>query len=151
VTSRGWEASAAGYLTNEWQIIASYAYTHARITKTKNPIQLNAELQITPQHAFSVWTTYDLTKDFQVGAGAFYQSSVWGDMQSMAPYTVANTAFVPDWWRFDLMAAYKINPKVTLQFNIYNLMDKLYYESAYTNWAVPAPSRMFALTLRGHT
>ena len=49
------------------------------------------------------------------------------------------------------MAAYKITPKVTLQFNIYNLMDKLYYESAYTNWAVPAASRTFALTLRGHT
>ena len=49
------------------------------------------------------------------------------------------------------MAAYKITPKVTLQFNIYNLMDKLYYDSAYTNWAVPAQSRTFALTLRGHT
>ncbi len=36
------------------------------------------------------------------------------------------------------MAAYKLSPKVTLQFNIYNLTDKLYYESAYTNWAVPA-------------
>src|SRR5581483_4629935 len=105
--------SAAGYLTDEWQIIASYAYTHARITKTTIPIQLNAELQNTPAHAFSAWTTYDITKQFQVGFGAFYNSSVWGDLQSAAPYTVANTAFVPDWWRFDFMAAYKINPKVT--------------------------------------
>ena len=40
---------------------------------------------------------------------------------------VANTALVPACWRFDLMAAYKIKPKVTLQFNIYNLMDKLLY------------------------
>src|SRR5581483_6242257 len=67
VTARGWEASAAGYLTDEWQIIASYAYTHARITKTTIPIQLNAELQNTPAHAFSAWTTYDITKQFQVG------------------------------------------------------------------------------------
>ena len=47
------------------------------------------------------------------------------------------------------MAAYKVTPKVTLQFNIYNLTDNYYYESAYTNWAVPAPSRTFAMTLRG--
>ena len=151
VTARGWEASAAGYLTDVWQVITSYAFVHARITKTTIPIQLNAELQNTPTHAFSLWSTYDVTKQLQVGAGAFYNSSVWGDLQSAAPYTVANTALVPAWWRFDLMAAYKITPKVTLQFNIYNLMDKLYYDSAYTNWAVPAPSRTFALTLRGHT
>jgi catecholate siderophore receptor len=58
---------------------------------------------------------------------------------------------VPAWWRFDLMAAYKLSPKVTLQFNIYNLFDKYYFDSAYTNWAVPAAGRTFALTLRGHT
>ena len=151
VTARGWEASAAGYLTDAWQVITSYAFTHARITKTINPVQLNAELQNTPVHAFSLWTTYDVTKQLQVGGGAFYNSSVWGDLQSgSGGYTVANTALVPAWWRFDLMAAYKINPKVTLQFNIYNLMDKLYYESAYTNWAVPGASRTFSLTLRGH-
>ena len=32
-----------------------------------------------------------------------------------------------------------------------HLMDNYYYESAYTNWAVPAASRTFAITLRGHT
>ena len=64
---------------------------------------------------------------------------------------MANTALVPAWWRFDAMAAYKLSPKVTLLFNVYNLTDKLYYESAYTNWAVPAARRTFAITLRGHT
>jgi outer membrane receptor protein involved in Fe transport len=49
------------------------------------------------------------------------------------------------------MAAYKLSPKVTLQFNLYNIFDKYYFESAYTNWAVPAAGRTFAITLRGHT
>ncbi len=151
VTARGWEASAAGYLTDAWQVITSYAYTHARITKTTIPIQLNAELLNTPTHAFSMWTTYDISKQLQVGAGAFYNGMLWGDMQTALPYTVANTALVPAWWRFDLMAAYKVTPNITMQFNIYNLMDNVYYESAYSNWAVPAQSRTFALTLRGHT
>ena len=149
VSARGWEASAAGKLTNEWSLIASYTYVRARITNPVVPIQHNAEPMNTPTHAFSLWTTYDVTKQLQVGGGAFYNSAVWGDLQTTGP--VANTALVPAWWRFDAMAAYKLTPKVTLQFNIYNLTDNYYYESAYTNWAVPAASRTFAITLRGHT
>jgi catecholate siderophore receptor len=151
VTAKGWEASASGKLTDEWSVITSYTYVHARVTKSALPIQMNAEPMNTPTYAFSLWTTYDVSKALQVGAGAFYNSSVWGDLQSGLPYTVANTAYVPAWWRFDLMAAYKLSPKVTLQFNIYNLFDKYYFDSAYTNWAVPAAGRTFALTLRGHT
>jgi catecholate siderophore receptor len=150
-TALGWEASAAGNLTSAWAIIASYTYVHARIINPAVPIQYNAEPMNTPAYAFSLWTTYDVTKSLQVGAGAFYNSSVWGDLQTAAPYTVANTALVPAWWRFDAMAAYKLSPKVTLQFNVYNLTDKYYFESAYTNWAVPGQRRTFALTLRGHT
>jgi catecholate siderophore receptor len=151
VTARGWEASASGKLTKEWSVITSYTYVHARITNPLVPIQMNAEPMNTPTYAFSLWTTYDVSPKLQVGGGAFYNSSVWGDLQSAAPYTVANTAYVPAWWRFDLMAAYKLSPKVTLQFNLYNIFDKYYFESAYTNWAVPAAGRTFAITLRGHT
>jgi catecholate siderophore receptor len=149
VTARGWEGSATGNLTKEWAIITSYTYVRARITNPDVPIQMNAEPMNTPAYAFSVWTTYDVTPKLQVGAGAFYQSSVWGDLQSAAPYTVANTALVPAWWRLDAMAAYKLSPKVTLQFNVYNLADNIYYDSAYTNWAVPAQRRTFAVTMRG--
>jgi catecholate siderophore receptor len=149
VTASGWEGSAAGKLTDQWSIITSYTYVRARFTNPVVPIQMNAEPMNTPTYAFSLWTTYDVTRRLQVGGGAFYQSSVWGDLQSAAPYTVANTAIVPSWWRLDAMAAYKLSPKVTLQFNIYNLTDKLYYESAYTNWAVPAQRRTFAVTMRG--
>jgi catecholate siderophore receptor len=149
VSARGWEASAAGKLTDQWSVITSYTYVRARITNPVVPIQMNAEPMNTPTHAYSLWTTYDYTKELQLGAGAFYNSSLWGDLQTTG--NLANTALAPAWWRFDAMAAYKLSPKVTLQFNVYNLTDKLYYESAYTNWAVPAARRTFAITLRGHT
>lgn len=140
VTANGFEASATGYLTRLWQVIASYTYINARITKTTTPSQLNTEPVNTPAQAFSLWTTYDITPKWQIGGGAFYNSEVYGD--------TANLALVPSWWRFDLMAAYKINPKATLQFNLYNVTDKLYYTSAYSNWAVPAAGRLAAVTLR---
>jgi catecholate siderophore receptor len=145
VTADGFEVSAAGKLTELWQIIASYTYVHARITKTTAAYQLGNEPMNTPTHAFSLWTTYDVTPKFQVGGGAFYNSEVYGDIASA---TVPQSALVPAWWRFDLMAAYKVTKDSTLQLNIYNLTDKYYYTSAYTNWAVPAPGRMAALTYR---
>jgi len=149
IEANGWEASASGKITDQWSVITSFTYVHARITNPVIAIQANAEPMNTPTYAYSLWTTYDVTKELQVGAGAFYNSSVWGDLASTGP--AANTALVPAWWRFDLMAAYKISPKVTLQFNIYNLFDRYYFDSAYSNWAVPAAGRTFALTLRGHT
>ena len=140
VTANGFEASATGYITKLWQVIASYTYINARITKTTTASQLNTEPLNTPTQAFSLWTTYDITPQWQIGGGAFYTGELYGD--------TANTTLVPPWWRFDVMAAYKVTPRSTLQFNIYNLTDKLYYQSAYSNWAVPAPGRTFALTYR---
>ena len=140
VVADGFEASAAGKITELWQIIASYTYVHARVTQTTTAAELGKEPVNTPTHAFALWTTYDITPRFQVGAGMFYNSEVYGD--------ATNTALVPDWWRFDLMAAYKVTPHVTLQLNIYNITDELYYTSAYSNWVVPAPGRTAMLTLR---
>lgn len=140
VSANGFEAGAVGKLTDLWQIIASYTYLHARITKTTVVAQLNNEPMNTPTHSFSLWSTYDLTPKFQIGGGAFYTSEVYGDLP--------NTGLVPSFWRFDAMAAYKVTPNATLQLNVYNLTDKYYYTSAYSNWAVPGPSRSAALTLR---
>jgi catecholate siderophore receptor len=136
----GFEASATGYLTDKWQVIASYSHINAKIKKTSVAAQIENEPQITPEHAFSLWSTYDVTPELQVGGGAFYTSSMWADLP--------NTAIVPGYWRFDAMAAYKLSKDATLQLNVYNLTNKFYYESAYTNWAVPGASRSAALTLR---
>ena len=80
VAADGFEASAAGKITELWQIIASYTYVHARITKTTVAAQLNNEPMNTPTNAFSLWTTYDVTPKFQVGGGAFYTGEVYGDL-----------------------------------------------------------------------
>ena len=95
---------------------------------------------MTPNNAFSLWTTYKITQDFTNGAGAYYVDAVWGDTN--------NTTRVPDWWRFDAMASYRLTPNATLQFNVYNLADRYYFDSAYTNWATPAAGRTMTLALR---
>jgi catecholate siderophore receptor len=90
-----------------------------------------------------------VTPKFQVGGGAFYVGSVFGDLPTSA-VSIPQSALVPAYWRFDAMMAYKIDAKSTLQFNVYNLTNKYYFESAYTNWAIPGPGRTFALTWKMH-
>ena len=147
VTADGFEASASGNITKEWAIVATYTYIHARITRSLIPIQIGAEPINTPSNAFSVWSTYDVTPELQIGGGAFYTGDWWSDLQTTGP--AANTALVPAYWRFDAMAAYKLTKQITLQFNIYNLTDEFYAAQAYTNWFVPGARRTAALSLRG--
>jgi len=144
--SRGFEASATGKLTDLWQVIATYSYIHARVISTI-PVQQGVEPTNTPTHSLSLWSTYDLTPDLQVGGGAFYVGQVYGDIPT-ASTSLPQSSLVPAYWRFDAMAAYKFDAKTTLQFNVYNLTNAFYYESAYTNWAVPGAGRMAALTLK---
>ena len=73
---------------------------------------------MTPQNSFSVWTTYDITPKLTVGGGAFYVDSRWT--------SVANDGRIPDYWRFDAMAAYKVTRNFTLQLNVYNMTNEYY-------------------------
>ena len=148
IRATGAEASVTGYITQQWQVIMTYTYVHARVVATTIPNQMGAEPTNTPTNAFSLWTTYDVTKQFQVGFGAFYTGEVYGDIPTSITAN-SQSGLVPAYWRFDAMAAYKFpDNKTTLQFNVYNITDEYYFASAYSNWAVPGASRTFALTLR---
>ncbi|MBN9584357.1 MAG: hypothetical protein BGN84_11835 [Afipia sp. 62-7] len=136
----GFEISAQGHITDAWELMASYTHLKSEIVSTTTASQLGKELIQTPNNAFSLWTTYKITQDFTIGGGAYYVDGLWGN--------VDNTTRIPSWWRFDAMASYKLAPNATLQFNVFNLADKYYYDSAYSNWATPAPGRTMTVSLR---
>jgi catecholate siderophore receptor len=48
------------------------------------------------------------------------------------------------------MASYKVTKESTLQLNIYNLTNEMYYAQYYGGHAVPAPGRSATLTYRYH-
>ncbi|CAN5406501.1 TonB-dependent siderophore receptor PiuA [soil metagenome] len=140
---QGFEASAQGRITDQWEIMASYTYLDSAIISSSNTataVKVGNELIQTPNNAFSLWTTYKITPEFTIGGGAYYTAAMWGDTN--------NTSRIPDWWRLDAMASYRLTPNATLQLNVYNLLDTYYFDSAYTNWAVPAPGRSAMLSLR---
>jgi catecholate siderophore receptor len=62
-----------------------------------------------------------------------------------------NSASVPAYVVFNEMASYQVNKNLSLQLNLDNLTNKLYYNSVYysavdENHAVPGPGRTLIVT-----
>jgi catecholate siderophore receptor len=138
--SQGFEVGAAGKFTDKWQIMTGYTYLDTRIVKNSDLSQQGRWLPNAPRHNITLWTTYDVAQAWTVGGGATYQS--------MAYANTTNTAYVPEFWKFDAMLSYKVDAKSTIQLNIYNLTDVLYYAQYYGGHAVPGSGRSASLSYR---
>lgn len=152
----GVELSASGKLTAKWQVFAGYSYLDSEqidggkvnIGTALAPIFVEAltngnELGNTPKNSFSLWNTYAVTDKLTLGGGAFFVDKVWG--------SVANSTYVPSYWRYDAMASYKLTKHIDLQLNVQNLTDKTYYDKAFaTHFANQAAGRTALLSTRLH-
>ena len=136
----GVEFGVVGKLTEQWSMFAGYSYLQSRILDTRDLSSLGRELPNTPHNNLTLWSTYAITPDWTIGGGATYQSMAFASQQ--------NVSYVPDYWKFDAMLAYKVTPNSTLQLNVYNLTDKLYYAQYSGGNVVPASGRWASLTYR---
>ena len=136
----GVEFGAVGKVTDQWNVFAGYSYLQSRIESDPNLNELGRELPNTPAHNLTFWTTYDLTPQWTIGAGAIHQSFGFA--------SITNTAFVPAFWKFDAMMAYKLTPNASLQLNVYNITNEFYYFQYFGANAVPGPGRWASLSLR---
>ena len=136
----GIELGATGRVTDRWSVFTGYSYLESTILDTRDKSIVGRHLQNTPRNNFTMWTTYDLTPRWTIGGGAIYQSLGWANN--------TNTAYVPEFWKFDAMVSYKVDDKSTVQLNIYNLTDTLYYAQYFGNNVVPASGRWASLTYR---
>lgn len=126
VRNRGVEVDISGRVTNHVNVIATYAYSNAVITKDNSGNAGNTMPNV-PRHAASVWAKYDTApgaaEGWQAGAGAYVRSQRQGDN--------ANSWQLPGYARIDAMLGYrtKIAGKgITAQVNIQNLFDTTYFD-----------------------
>jgi catecholate siderophore receptor len=136
----GFEVGAAGKVTDKWQFIGGYSYLDSSIAKTSNLAELGRWLPNAPRHNLALWSTYDVMPKFTVGAGVTYQSAAF--------VNTTNTAFVPEFWKFDAMVSYKVDSKSTIQVNVYNITNEFYFAQYYQGQAVPASGRWASLSYR---
>jgi iron complex outermembrane receptor protein len=139
--SRGIELDIAGEILPGWQIIGGYAYTDALVTEDE--IFEGNQINNAPEHAFSLWTTYEIQsgnlQGLGFGLGLYYIGERQGDLD--------NTFELPSYFRTDAALYYRRNDfRVAL--NVNNLFDVEYFESAFDSLSViPSSPLTVELTL----
>ncbi len=118
---KGFQLSAAGRLTRNWQVFGGYTYLDAEIVKasvldgTQGKVPAN-----TPQNSATLWTTYNFTSAWQAGTGIAYMSDRYASNN--------NAVKVPDYVRWDAMVGYQ-QPQYGIQLNVFNLANRLNYDA----------------------
>lgn len=135
----GFELGAAGNITRDWQVFAAYTYLDAEVEESNNPLEESNSLGNTPDHSVSLWTTYRLPFNLEIGGGAQYV----GERRNN---NTDNARTAPDYWLFDAMAAYHVNENITFRLNIYNLADEEYIDRVGGGHFVPGAGRSAVLT-----
>ena len=144
---RGFELGFAGALTSRWNVYGGYTYMDSELLQgAYDSVNEGDPLANTPEHSFSLWTTYKVSEPFTIGGGAYYVGKTFGGNQGGAGGGT-NKVYMPAYWRFDAMAAYQVNKNLSLQLNVMNLTDEVYF--ARTNGVHHAdfgPGRQIMLT-----
>ena len=146
---------AAGLLTDDWSIFANYTYLDSELVQSVSDFQIGGgtvdfqagdELPVTPEHSFSLWTTYDLGHGILLGYGATYQ----GEYTFARPSASAPQLYTNDYLVHRAMVSWAATRNVTFQLNANNLSDEHYYtrirNNATSGWATPGESRSFVLS-----
>jgi catecholate siderophore receptor len=129
----GIEVGIAGSITPDWRVFGGYTFLESEVRKSRNPAELGNELSNTPRHTLSLWTTYELPWNLEIGAGAQFTDSRFSN--------TANTREAPGYWLFDAMAAYHVNERLSLRLNVYNLADKEYIDRVGGGHFIPGGGR----------
>jgi iron complex outermembrane recepter protein len=124
--SRGIEFDLTGEPLPGLRLIATYAYTDAKITEDTTGREGN-RLGSVPQHSGSLWAIYELQKGnlkgFGFGAGIFASSDFPGSAED-------DTFTAPGYLRTDALLYYRRN-NWRVQLNVENLFDTEYFETPF--------------------
>jgi catecholate siderophore receptor len=143
----GFEVDFSGRLTPAWEVYGSYMWMPiARVdvaasTATTVGNRVGDRPGLSPRHSGTVWTTYQLTPQWRVGAGLNFRSR-----QAPAD-TSAPTWEAPGFMTADLMAEYRMDDRLTLKLSISNIANKLYADTLYRGHYIPGAGRLVQATL----
>ncbi len=119
-SSQGLELEANLAVTSQLDLIASYTYQDASISKSNDGDQGNKFVGV-PEHMASIWTNYDFDNSWELGMGVRWVGESYSDSD--------NTSKNEDYTLVEGRAAYDLDqwlPGATLSVNASNLFDKEY-------------------------
>jgi catecholate siderophore receptor len=140
----GFELDAQGHLTDKLEVMAGYTHLEGSSSGLAGAGKSVGAIQNMAPNAVNLWTVYEFTRAFKIGAGVNYLDKRAAD--------VGDTNIVPSYVTVDGMVSYRINPHFVLQLNGYNLANKVYYTNSYDsspteNHVLPGAGRTITLTL----
>lgn len=127
VRSKGFDLNVSGAITPEWRVIGGYAYTDAEVTEDTT-LPIGARLQNIPMHSLGLWTVYEFK------SGALKGLGFGGGVNAVSDRAVSATndgLLMPHYYKVDLLGFYRLTDSTRLSLNIYNLLDKEYYERGF--------------------
>lgn len=144
---QGAEVGLVGNILPQWSITGSLAYMQGKIDKTfttgsgtrQTTFKKGDKLQQVPEWSGSIWTTYDITPQWQAGYGLTYQGKMYlsGTFDGQISQVQSDDYFI-----HNASISYKYNQALTLQLIGQNLGDEKYYTHIRNNgWAMPGEGR----------
>lgn len=145
---RGFELGLSGRITDAWTVFGGYTWMDSELLEgAYNNVNVGDPLANTPEHSFSLFTTWRMSLPLTLGGGVYYVSDSFGGNQGGAGGG-ANRIYAPAYTRVDLFAAYDLTELAALQLNVQNAGDETYIlRTNGVHHADVAPARSASLTL----
>jgi catecholate siderophore receptor len=144
----GIELGVSGNITREWQVFGGYTWMDSELVSgAYNNVNVGDPLANTPEHSFSLFSTYRVTPKLSLGGGVYHVSDSFGGNQGGAGGGT-NRVYAPEYTRVDLFASYDLTDSASLQLNVQNAGDEAYImRTNGVHHADVAPGRQAILTL----
>jgi outer membrane receptor for ferric coprogen and ferric-rhodotorulic acid len=123
--SEGWELEVTGEVLPGWQLMSGYTDTRTRYLRDSTATNVGQPLRsIDPRHQLRLFSSYQLTGVLQgwtVGGGAQVQDQGYVSSSGI-------TARQGGYALYNAMLGYRWNKRYSIQVNLNNLSDKVYYK-----------------------
>jgi catecholate siderophore receptor len=143
----------AGRITPQWEVFGSYAWIPvAKVDVGSVPganggpsTSISGEAQgsrpsLTPRHSGTIWSTYQFSDQFRIGAGINFRSE-------QTPNRNPAGIVAPSWTTGDLLFEYTPTPQLGFKLNVLNVTNKYYADSLYTGHYMQGAPRTVNLTV----
>lgn len=142
----GLEFGLTGKITEKWDITAGI---QTMDDEQKEGGTVGSTSRWSPEFAASFWSTYEFSDKIKFGGGARYMGEQKRDLSVTGPAATSNTPLIPEYWVVDAYGSYKLTDKVSVQLNVYNLLDEDYIATLNNGGSrlIPGAPRSATVTL----
>ncbi len=141
-SSKGFDLSVLGYITQDWYLSAAYSYTDTEVKHTDDPEIEGNHFSNVPLNTATLQSRYylDSVPGLSIGATVVYMDERPGDDES--------SFVLPDHTRLDIAGFYRINE--SLQFDVFvnNLLDEDVYSPGSFDGVIKESGRTVSVQLK---